>query len=71
MADACGAPVRDALARTARLTVDCSEIDAQRLCPECFAGWIARYDREMRSKTEAGAGADGARGDGDGEIIVD
>lgn len=47
--DGCGDTVRDALARTVRLSVDRSTIDVQRLCPECFAGWIARYEREMQS----------------------
>ncbi|MFW5918873.1 MAG: DUF7569 family protein [Halanaeroarchaeum sp.] len=45
--DACGEPVTEALARTVRLTVDRSQIDAQRLCPECFADWIHRYKMEM------------------------
>ncbi|MFB6086975.1 MAG: hypothetical protein ABEJ85_00515 [Haloarculaceae archaeon] len=66
--DACGEPVADALARTVRLTVDRSGIDAQRLCPECFADWIDRYDQEMRAdETTTDAGA----GNGDSEIIVD
>lgn len=46
--DGCGDPVSDALSRTVRLTVDRAEIDAQRLCPVCFADWIDRYDAEMR-----------------------
>ena len=46
--DACGEPVSDALARTVRLSVDRSQIDAQRLCPECFADWINRYEDEMK-----------------------
>ncbi|WP_135821648.1 DUF7569 family protein [Halostella litorea] len=62
--DGCGDSVTDALARTVRLTVDRSQIDSQRLCPECFADWIDRYEREM------GAGRD-ALDDGDDEIIVD
>jgi hypothetical protein len=62
--DACGEDVTDALARTVRLTVDRSQIDSQRLCPECFADWIDRYEREMQ------AGAD-TIDDGDDEIIVD
>ncbi|UWG46478.1 Uncharacterized protein HSRCO_0176 [Halanaeroarchaeum sp. HSR-CO] len=45
--DACGDPVSEALARTVRLSVDRSQIDAQRLCPECFAEWIHRYKSEM------------------------
>lgn len=58
----CDEPVSDALARIVRLTVDRAEIDAQRLCPECFADWIHRYEEEMRPKAEL---------DGDTEIIVD
>ena len=48
--DACGDPVSDALSRTVRLSVDRSQIDAQRLCPECFAEWIKRYETEMQSQ---------------------
>ena len=51
--DACGEPVSEALARTVRLTVDRSQIDAQRLCPECFAEWIHRYKTEMEPETPA------------------
>ncbi|MFB6111702.1 MAG: hypothetical protein ABEJ35_04105 [Halobacteriaceae archaeon] len=59
--DACGTPTADALARTVRLTVDRSQIDSQRLCPECFAAWIDRYEAEMQFQ-----------GNDDGEgIIVD
>lgn len=46
--DACGDDVSDALARTVGVRVDGSRIDAQRLCPECFASWIDRYETEMR-----------------------
>ena len=53
----------DALARTVRVTVDRAEVDTQRLCPECFAEWIDRYEREMQ--------ADPEMLDGDSEIIVD
>jgi len=60
--DACGDPTRDALARTVRLTVDRSEIDSQRLCPDCFASWVARYDEEMRPDDTD---------DTSGDIIVD
>lgn len=60
--DTCGDGVSDALARTVRLTVDRAEIDAQRLCPECFAEWIDRYELEMRPEAEL---------DSDSEIIVD
>ena len=62
--DACGESVTDALARTVRLTVDRSQIDAQRLCPECFADWIDRYQREMQTGPDT-------IDDGDDEIIVD
>jgi len=46
--DDCGEPVTNALARTVRLTVDRSQVDSQRLCPNCFADWINRYEEEMR-----------------------
>ena len=62
--DSCGDEVTDALSRTVRLSVDRAEIDAQRLCPDCFAEWIARYEREMQT-------TDRAPGGGDSEIIVD
>ena len=61
--DACGDPVSDALSRTIRLTVDRSQIDDQRLCPECFAEWIDRYDREMRPRRTVATA--------DTDIIVD
>ncbi|MFB6153842.1 MAG: hypothetical protein ABEJ27_06275 [Halodesulfurarchaeum sp.] len=65
--DDCGEPVSDALARTVRLSVDRSQIDAQRLCPECFADWINRYEEEMQhqSMTEV------AENDEEEDIIVD
>lgn len=50
--EACDDPVSDALARTVRLTVDRSQIDGQRLCPECFADWIDRYEAEMQPESE-------------------
>ena len=59
----CGAAVSDALARTIRLTVDRSQIDSQRLCPECFAEWIDRYETEMVPDTVIE--------DSDADIIVD
>ena len=49
--DGCGDTVSDALARTVRLSVDRSQIDAQRLCPECFAEWINRYESEMKEES--------------------
>lgn len=61
--DACEDAVSDALARTVRLTVDRAEIDSQRLCPECFAEWIDRYESEMQARPETL--------DGDSDIIVD
>jgi hypothetical protein len=64
--DACGEPVSDALSRTIRLTVDRSQIDAQRLCPECFADWIDRYETEMQSRPEPTVVEDG-----EDELIVD
>ena len=62
--DDCGKPVEEALARTVRLTVDRSQVDAQRLCPECFADWIARYQEKMQSEP-------GTLEDDEGEIIID
>ncbi|MFB6156154.1 MAG: hypothetical protein ABEJ22_09680 [Haloferacaceae archaeon] len=66
--DACGDDVSDALARTVRLSVDRSQIDAQRLCPACFAEWIDRYQAEMQPDADT---ADVADADSDTEIIVD
>lgn len=63
--DDCGDPVTDALARTVRLTVDRAQIDSQRLCPECFAAWIDRYEREMQPDPPT------VPDEGDSEIIVD
>jgi hypothetical protein len=60
----CGDPVEAALARSIQLRVDGSEVDAQRLCPACFAEWIDRYQREMGT----GFGADA---DERTDIIVD
>jgi hypothetical protein len=62
--DDCGDAVTDALARTVRLTVDRAQIDSQRLCPECFAAWIDRYEAEMQPDEPT-------FDDGDSEIIVD
>ena len=67
--DACGDPVSDALARTVRLSVDRSQIDAQRLCPECFADWINRYETEMKTKQQTHEVV--AETDEDENIIVD
>ncbi|MFW6384187.1 MAG: DUF7569 family protein [Halodesulfurarchaeum sp.] len=64
--DGCGEPVSDALARTVRLSVDRSQIDAQRLCPECFAEWIDRYETEMQSASRRPV-----IDEGDEELIVD
>jgi hypothetical protein len=64
--DACGDGVADALARTVRLSVDRSQIDAQRLCPSCFAEWIDRYQAEMQPNAGPTETADS-----DTEIIVD
>jgi hypothetical protein len=63
--DACGDRVSDALARTVRLTVDRSQIDVQRLCPDCFAEWIDRYQQEMQNTPDTVAD------DEDSEIIID
>lgn len=61
----CGDAVSDALARTVRVTVDRSQIDEQRLCPNCFADWIDRYEAEMQPADEEPVV------DPDGDIIVD
>ncbi|ELZ38462.1 MULTISPECIES: DUF7569 family protein [Halorubrum] len=61
--DACGEPTTDALARTVRLSVDRANIDTQRLCPDCFADWIRRYQDRL--------GSGGSEDDGSSEIIVD
>nr|WP_223301713.1 hypothetical protein [Haladaptatus sp. R4] len=45
------------------MTVDRSQIDSQRLCPECFADWIDRYENEMKPGSDAEPK--------DSEIIVD
>lgn len=63
---ACGEATTDALSRTVRLSVDRSTIDTQRLCPECFAEWIARYETEMQNERGGGVVEDP-----DSEIIVD
>lgn len=68
--DSCGDPVSDALARTVRLSVDRSQIDAQRLCPECFAEWISRYETEMQSDPHA-VEEPVVTEDGEDNIIVD
>ncbi|WP_280537693.1 hypothetical protein [Halopenitus sp. POP-27] len=61
---ACGDPTPDALARTIRLSVDRANIDTQRLCPDCFAEWIDRYQREMEPDSGGVAG-------NSSDIIVD
>ncbi|AAG20415.1 MULTISPECIES: hypothetical protein [Halobacterium] len=70
--DWCGDAVANPLSRTVRVSVDRSQIDSQRLCPECFAEWVDRYETEMRADTghdDAAAAADGE--DGGTDIIVD
>jgi len=66
LCDHCGEAVSDALARTVRLTVDRSQIDSQRLCPECFAEWIDRYESEMQPDPDHPVVKDA-----DADIIVD
>lgn len=68
--DWCGESVADPLSRTARVTVDRSQIDSQRLCPECFSNWIDRYDAEMRPK-EPEPETTVSEADDDTDIIVD
>ncbi|WP_435097786.1 DUF7569 family protein [Halorubrum sp. N11] len=62
--DGCGEPTTDALARTVRLSVDRANIDTQRLCPDCFADWIQRYQDRLGSGPDDGDS-------GSSEIIVD
>jgi len=70
--DWCGEPVADPLSRTVRVTVDRSEIDSQRLCPECFADWIDRYETEMRADDADEAADPGPTPvDDNTDIIVD
>lgn len=68
--DDCGNAISDPLARTVRLTVDRSQIDAQRLCPECFAEWVERYDEYMGATNDPTRSGGDEHGDGD-DIIVD
>jgi hypothetical protein len=63
--DECGESVSDALSRTVRLAVDRTQIDSQRLCPDCFAGWIDRYQAEMQPGDVDGPTIE------DDDIIVD
>lgn len=66
----CGDAVADPLSRTVRVTVDRSQIDSQRLCPECFANWIERYDAEMQPE-DPDPTPDPTPADDDTDIIVD
>ncbi|WP_336035931.1 DUF7569 family protein [Halobacterium yunchengense] len=66
----CGEAVAAPLSRTVRVTVDRSQIDSQRLCPECFANWIDRYETEMRPEDPDPA-PDPTAVDDDTDIIVD
>jgi hypothetical protein len=60
--DDCGASVAEALTRTVEVTVDGAAIHSHRLCPDCFAAWVDRYERRMSPGTGASE---------DSEIIVD
>jgi hypothetical protein len=60
--DDCRTSVSDALARTVEVRVDRSTVHSHRLCPDCFAEWIDRYEREMQPSRRGGGGS---------EIIVD
>ncbi|WP_435359833.1 DUF7569 family protein [Haloarchaeobius sp. DFWS5] len=62
--DDCGDEVSDALSRTVQLAVDRTQIDSQRLCPECFADWISRYQTEMQPTDQPVTASDD-------DIIVD
>ena len=66
----CGDAVADPLSRTVRVTVDRSQIDSQRLCPECFANWIDRFESEMRPE-QSDPAPDPTQHDDDTDIIVD
>jgi hypothetical protein len=68
--DWCGDAVANPLSRTVRVTVDRSQIDSLRLCPECFANWIDRYEEKMRpEEPDEDTGPQPASEDTD--IIVD
>lgn len=70
--DWCGEAVANPLSRTVRVTVDRSQIDSQRLCPECFANWIDRFDTEMKpEQTEPDPTPDPTPADDETDIIVD
>ena len=60
--DDCGQPVADALTRIVEMRVDGAQLHSHRLCPDCFAAWVDRYDRQL--SPDRGANADS-------EIIVD
>lgn len=62
--EGCGESVPDALARTVRLSVDRSNIDSQRLCPTCFANWIAHYQNEMSGEPTSSPTAHSTGGSG-------
>jgi len=66
----CGDAVADPLSRTVRVTVDRSQIDSQRLCPECFANWIDRFEAEMKPE-EPDPTPDPTPASDDTDIIVD
>ena len=46
--DGCSRSISDALSRIVRLIVDQRDVDSQRVCPDCFASWIRRYESEMQ-----------------------
>lgn len=43
----CGDPAPEPLLRNVELRVDGDRVDDQTLCPDCFSGWISRYQAEM------------------------
>jgi hypothetical protein len=60
--DDCGDPVADALTRTLEVSVDGAQLHSHRLCPDCFAAWVDRYEQQM---------SPGGTESTDSEIIVD
>lgn len=45
--DRCRDSVSTALLRDIELRVDGAEVDAQAVCPDCFADWIAQYQERL------------------------
>ncbi|MFW5935206.1 MAG: DUF7569 family protein [Halolamina sp.] len=45
--DRCRDSVSTALLRDIELRVDGAEVDAQAVCPDCFADWIGQYQERL------------------------